>query len=317
MKIITLTVNPALDKSTAIDQVVPDKKLRCENPGFEPGGGGINVSRALAKLEVPSLALLTCGGPAGKALTGLLEDEGIPYRTLPTESWTRENLMVMEKASGQQFRFGMPGASISEEEQNTLIEELQALCPGSDYLVASGSLARNLPEDFYAEVARIANRHATRMILDTSGDALVRGVEEGVFLLKPNLRELAQLTGKESISAKDQEDLARELVREGKCRVLVVSLGPRGAMLATAGTVEYFTPPTVPVKSKIGAGDSMLAGMVAKLIEELPLEDVVRYGIAAGTAATLTPGTQLCRKEDTEQIFTWLKEQRQKEIQVE
>ncbi len=305
--ILTITINPALDKSTHVERVLPEKKLRCDEPTYEPGGGGVNVSRAIHKLGGTSCAWLLAGGPAGEKLCELLGGEGVDYWAGKTKSWTRENLMVMEDRTGDQFRFGMPGPQIEENEWQQVLDRLGKLEQVPKYVVASGSLAPGVPDDFYCQMAVIAHKLNFRLIVDTSGEALMKAAGEGLYLIKPNLGELAKLAGKDHISAAEQEEFAMQVLNEGKCKVLVVSLGPRGAMLASKETgIHYVVPPTVKQQSAVGAGDSMVAGIVMSLLRGCPLEEVVRYGVAAGTAATMTPGSELCRKEDTEAIYQWL-----------
>lgn len=309
-KIITITLNPALDKSTKIGHVVPEKKLRCEEPVFEPGGGGLNVSRAIKKLGGESCAWFLAGGATGQMLEQLMEAEGVATWTVKTKNWSRENLMVMETATGNQYRFGMPGPDTYEDEWKQCLDKLEQM-PADEvpaYVVASGSLPPGVPDDFYLRLAAVAHKKSFKLIVDTSGEALVKAAGEGVYLLKPNLGELAALAGREEISALEQEEIAKQVIAEGKCKVLVVSLGPRGAMLASKDEISYVVPPTVPQKSAVGAGDSMVAGIVLSLLKGCPLDEVIRYGVAAGTAATMTPGSELCRKEDTEEIFKWLQE---------
>jgi 6-phosphofructokinase 2 len=308
-KILTITINPALDKSTHVKRVLPEKKLRCDEPTYEPGGGGINVSRAIRKLGGTSSAWLLSGGPAGEKLCDLLKEEGVEYWSGQTKSWTRENLMVMEDSTGDQFRFGMPGPKIEESEWQQVLDKLEKLEQVPEFVVASGSLAPGVPDDFYYQMAVIAHKRNFKLIVDTSGEALVKAAGEGLYLIKPNLGELAKLAGKDHISALEQEEFAMQVLNEGKCKVLVVSLGPRGAMLASKESgIHYVVPPTVKLLSAVGAGDSMVAGIVMSLLRGCPLEEVVRYGVAAGTAATMTPGSELCRKEDTEEIYQWLME---------
>jgi len=307
-KIITITLNPALDKSTHVKQVQSEKKLRCTTPTFEPGGGGINVSRAIHKLGGRSCAWFLAGGSSGEKLCGLLKEEGIDFHAIQTKNWTRENLMVKEDSTGNQYRFGMPGPETLEEEWHAFIDKLEQMPEAEvpQYVVASGSLPPGVPDDYYLRLAVIANRRGFRLVVDTSGEAMLKAAGEGVYLLKPNLGELAALAGKEQISALEQEQIARQVLEQGKCKLLVVSLGPRGAMLASKEGISYVMPPTVPQQSAVGAGDSMVAGMVLSLIKGCSLDEVVRYGVAAGTAATMTPGSELCKKEDTEKIYEWL-----------
>ncbi|WP_205503596.1 1-phosphofructokinase family hexose kinase [Rufibacter psychrotolerans] len=307
MKIITITVNPAIDKSTRVEAVAPEKKLRCAKPVFEPGGGGINVSRAIKKLGGESCAWFLSGGPTGEKLGELLKAEGVSFRQFRCQEPTRENLVVFEESSRQEYRFGMPGPQITEPEWRQLLQALEELEETPEFVIASGSNPPGVPSDFYAQIAEIALKKGFKLIVDTSGEALLKAAGKGIYLLKPNLNELTALANKEVISAQEQEDLATQVLREGKSQVLVVSLGPRGAMLASPEGFDYVVPPTVKQESAVGAGDSMVGAMVLKLQEGWPLPDVVRYGVAAGTAATMTPGSELCRKPDVESIYQWLK----------
>lgn len=307
-RIVTITLNPALDKSTHVDRIIHEKKLRCGTPRYEPGGGGINVSRAIKKLGGESCAWFLSGGPSGKRLQELLQEEGVSFWAAEAENWTRENLMVYEDATGEQFRLGMPGPETHEKEWKQFLDKLENAEELPEYVVASGSLPPGVPEDFYYQLAVIAHKRGFKLIVDTSGDALMKAAGEGLFLIKPNLGELAELAGKEHITAMEQEQIAMQVLQEEKCEVLVVSLGPRGAMVATKEGIHYVASPTVKHLSAVGAGDSMVGGMVLSLIQGHNILDVVRYGVAAGTACTMTPGSELCRKEDTDNIYQWLKE---------
>jgi len=309
MKIVTLTINPAVDKSTYIDQMQPDHKLRCDAPIFEPGGGGINVSRAIKRMGGESLAYYLAGGSTGNVLAQLLDKEGLKHIPIPSIKWTRENFAVTERATDKQFRFGMPGSEIPEEEWKYSLIKLGKTTPKPEFIVASGSLPRGVPNDYYARVATIAKNMGAKLVLDTSGEALKKAAGIGVYLLKPNITELAKLAGKEDMEEHEGEGFAQQLVREGMCEVMVVSLGSRGAMLVTKDEVEYVTPPKIKPKSTVGAGDSMVAGMVYTLAQGWPLCEVIKYGVAAGTATTMTPGSELCNKEDIEEIYNWLKQQ--------
>ena len=307
MKIVTLTLNPALDKHTTTKQLVPEEKLRCETPGYEPGGGGINVSRAIKIMGGESLAIYLAGGSAGEKMQELLEKEGIQQQVIKGKGNTRENFMVMESSTNKQFRFGMPGAEVSQEELDQCLQVIKNLPDDVEYLVASGSLPPGAPDDFYGQIAKIAQERGIQCVVDTSGKALQKAAEMGVCLMKPNLNELSQLAGKEHVTAQEQEEIARKVINQDKAKMLIVSLGARGAMLATKDTIEYVVPPTVKQQSTVGAGDSMVAGIVLSLSRGEALTDVIKWGVAAGTAATMTAGTELCRRDDVEDIFQWLK----------
>lgn len=304
MKVIaTLTMSPTIDVNTSIDYVVAERKLRCGPPSYEPGGGGINVSRAIRKLGGESVSLYTSGGPTGQMLETLLDQEALNHRPIPMKDWIRQNLIVMEESTNRQFRFGMPGPNLEDQEWKRCLDEFSALDPKPDYIVASGSLPAGMPQDFYARLARLAKELSSRIIVDTSGEALRLAVREGVYLIKPNLRELGEITGEKFEDEAQQEALASELVRSGQSEVVVVSLGAAGALLASSEGIERIQSPTVPIRSKVGAGDSMVAGIVLSLARGMSAREAVLFGVASGTAAVMTPGTELCRREDTEKLY--------------
>jgi 6-phosphofructokinase 2 len=303
MSILTLTMNPCIDKSSSIENVVAERKLRCGTPRYEPGGGGINVSRAIHKLGGESTALCLAGGPMGQMLEMLLDQEGIQYDSQQIKGLTRENLIVHEKATKQQYRFGMPGPEVREEEWEQCLEKTSTASPVPEYIVASGSLPPGVPEDFYGLLARLAKGMNARLVLDTTGAPLRMAVDEGVYMMKPNLRELRALAEKEIDEESHQVALARRMVRKGQSEVVVVSLGPAGALLVWKDGCERVRAPTVPIESKVGAGDSMVGGMVLALNRGESLLDAVRFGVAAGAAAVMTPGTDLCRRDDAERLY--------------
>jgi len=301
--IVTLTMNPAVDKSARVDSVVPDRKLRCDSVRLEPGGGGINVSRAIHRLGGRSLALYPTGGHTGKLLQELLDNEEVEHRPIPIQGRTRKNLMVYASSTDQQFRFGMPGPSLSEQEWSRCLNELTNIEPTPDYIVASGSLPSGVPESFYGDVAEVAKEFEAKLIVDTSGEPLLPALYKGVFLIKPNLRELKALAGEEIEHESQHEEKAKQIVDNGQSEVVVVSRGAGGALVLWSDGHEHIRAPTVPIKSKVGAGDSMVAGMVLSLARGQDLLEAVRFGIATGSAAVMTPGSDLCRREDAEKLY--------------
>ena len=301
--IVTFTMNPAIDKSSSVDHVIAERKLYCKAPHYEPGGGGVNVARAIKKLGGESLLLYPAGGLTGYRLKDLLEQEGISYRPVPIKGMTRESLVVLEESTGQQFRFGMPGPALSKEEWERCLDELSAISLKPDYLVASGSLPPGVPSDFYARVARAGKEKGAKVIIDASGDALNRALQEGVYLIKPNVREFREIVGQEIKEESQIEAEAIKMVRRGWCDILVISLGLAGALMVSEDVIEHIRPPTVPIVSKVGAGDSMVAGTVLSLARGQTPRDAVLFGVAAGAAAVMTPGTELCRREDAERLY--------------
>ncbi|MDP2106647.1 MAG: 1-phosphofructokinase family hexose kinase [Desulfobulbaceae bacterium] len=298
-----MSMNPAIDKSSSIEHVIAERKLYCKKPQFEPGGGGINVTRAIKKLGGKSFALYPAGGAAGEVLRNLLDQEGLDHRPIVINGWTRENLVVAEESTGQQYRFGMPGPTLSDEEWQRCLHELSVINSRIDIIVASGSLPPGVPDDFYARVARIGKDLGAKVIVDTSGEPLQFALSEGVYLIKPNIREFRELVGKEIIDESEIKSRAMEIIRSGQCEVVVISLGAAGILMVSHEDYERIQAPTVPIVSKVGAGDSTVAGIVLSLTRGNSLRDAVRFGVAAGAAAVMTPGTELCRREDTEQLF--------------
>jgi 6-phosphofructokinase 2 len=307
--ILTITMNPTIDKSTRIDRVVPERKLRCEVPRFEPGGGGINVSRAIHKLGGKSMAFYTSGQAHGQMLEQLLDQEGLDHHPISVAEKTRESFTVYENSTGQQFRFSTPGPAMQEAEWMQCLDELFSVDPKPDYLVASGSIPPGVPNDFYARLARFAKEAGTRMILDATADPLTLAVREGVFMIKPNLREFRSLAENDIANEAQQEELGRQLINSGQSEVVVVSLGSAGAMLVRQEGSRRLRAPTVPIESKVGAGDSTVAGIVLSLSRGESLLNSVKFGLAAGAAAVMTPGTELCRREDAVRLYRLMADQ--------
>jgi len=309
-KVITLTMNPAIDKSVSVAGIRPNAKLRCSAPTYDPGGGGINVARALKKLGQESQCIYLAGGPSGEYLKALLDKKGIEQSVVPICGWTRENLAVSDSITDQQYRFGMPGPVVSQKEWEALLNQLEQYLQEGDFLVASGNLPPGIPVDFYAQVANMAHKKRAHYILDTSGEALVQASKSQIYIMKPNLGELGTLCGLKTISAFELESIAKKFLDGHHCEILVVSLGAKGALLATKQGTEYVPAPTVFQKSTVGAGDSMVAGMVASLLEGRSISEMVKYGVACGSAATMHEGTQLCNKDDADKLYGWVKNQR-------
>lgn len=302
-KIITITFSPCIDKSTSVNSLLPEKKMRCTIPKLEPGGGGINVARAIKKLGGESTAIFPSGGYTGKFFNHLLEKENISSVIIETRNETRENIIVLDESNNNQYRFGMPGTELSENEWKKCLKEVQEI-NNAEFIVASGSLPPGVPLDIYAQLAKIARNKNAKFIVDTSGEALKNILEEGVYLLKPNLNELAFLAGKKELQPNEASDVAKNIIAKGKCEVMVISMGANGAMLITNTITQIITPPPIIKKSTVGAGDSMVAGIIFYLSQEKNLIEAVQYGVACGTAATINPGTELCKKEDADRLLT-------------
>ncbi|MBF4517199.1 1-phosphofructokinase family hexose kinase [Flavobacterium sp. ANB] len=303
--IVTLTVNPSVDKSTHFSGLIAEQKIRCKDPQFDAGGGGINVSKAIARLRGSSLAVFASGVPIGEMLKDLIKQEKIESEVIETKTPTRENFIAVDDHTNSQYRFGFSGGSLSEDESKQVLETISKLKP--KFLVASGSLNEGLDDNFYQKVAEIAKTSNSKLIVDTSGEALKKVLETGAYLIKPNVGELAKLVGVERLEMEEVNEAAKKIIANGGAEIVVVSLGPQGAVLVTKDDYEYVPAPNVAKKSTVGAGDSMVGGMVWALSQNKSLKEVIRWGVACGSAATMNEGTQLFKYEDANRLFEWLK----------
>jgi 6-phosphofructokinase 2 len=291
--LLTLTLNPAVDITTTVERVVPVHKLRCAQPLVHPGGGGVNVARVAARLGADVVALHAAGGPAGDQLSRLLAAEHVAAEAIAIAGTTRENFTVRDAASGEEYRFVLPGPALSDPEWQACAMRCAALGGQTRYVVASGSLPPGVPADFYAQLAsRLGGR--SRLVLDSSGPALEAALAQGVYAFKPSLRELRQLTGDALETAAQQLQACRRLVHAGRATWVALSLGSAGAMLVTAQEAWGAGGLAVPVKSTIGAGDSFVAGLVCALLREATPEQALREAMAASSAAVQSSGTALC-----------------------
>lgn len=303
--IITLTINPSLDKSTHFSGLVPDLKIQCDPPQYDAGGGGVNVSKAICRLGTPSLAVFTSGGQSGTLLVDLLQKEKkITLQPIPTQNPTRENFIASDKNTNAQYRFGFSGAPLTKAEQQRIVGAVQQL--KCNYFVLSGSLNEGVSSNFYQRIATIAKANGAKVIADTSGEALQKVLDFGVFLVKPNVGELAKLIGVEKLELDDVPNAAQKLIEKGSAEIVVVSLGSQGAILVTKDQIEFVSAPHVVKKSTVGAGDSMVGAMVWALVENKSLKEVIQWGVACGTAATMNEGTALFKTKDAQRLFQWL-----------
>ncbi|HCR3981181.1 TPA: 6-phosphofructokinase II [Kluyvera ascorbata] len=308
VKIYTLTLAPSLDSATQTPQIYPEGKLRCSAPVFEPGGGGINVARAITFLGGNATALFPAGGATGEHLVALLQAEHVPVNSVESREWTRQNLHVHVDASGEQYRFVMPGATLHDDELEALQNNISQIDSGS-LLVISGSLPPGVSLTQFVSLIKSAQQHGLRCIIDSSGDALAAALAIGdIELVKPNQKELSALVQRDLNQPDDVRNAAQEIVRSGKARRVVVSLGAQGALAVDAHSCVQVVPPPIKSQSTVGAGDSMVGAMTLKLAEGASLEEMVRYGVAAGSAATINQGTRLCSRENTQKIYSYLQQ---------
>jgi 6-phosphofructokinase 2 len=310
MSILTLTLNPALDLSTAVDRVEPGRKLRCGREQYDPGGGGINVSRAIAKLGGQSRALAAAGGMTGDMLRSLLAKEGIDAEWYELQEATRLSFVANEQASGKQFRFVLPGPAWTEQDASAFLTFLEAMLAdansGIRFLVVSGSVPPGVPEDYHQQIAAVANRFEVRMALDTSGHALQIAAQPDrhpphIWVMDHN--EAVQLAGHPLPDLDALEAFAVRLRSQNHANIIVLSLPEGGAVAVSDDKPIRVTPPKVEVVSKVGAGDSFMAGLTMHYSSGKSLFEACAFAVAAAASAVTTPATDLCNGEQTRNFY--------------
>jgi 6-phosphofructokinase 2 len=296
--IVTLTINPAVDIFVNVARVEPTAKLRCSAPKRDPGGGGINVARVVHRLGGDVAAIYPTGGAIGKLLYRLLEREGIDSIVTPSHVETRENFTAYEQETGLQYRFVLPGSPLHRPEWEAVLDRLTDLPEKPRVVVASGSVPPGVPDDIYAEVARRARALGAKMVIDTSGPALKAALAEGVTLIKPNQNELSEFVGRPLDSDADRVAACRKLIADGRTQIVALTLGEQGAILVTRDRALRAQPMQIEVVSAVGAGDSFLGGLVAAFAKGETIDDAFRLAVAAGSAAVMSPGTELGGEDD-------------------
>lgn len=301
--LVTLTMNPAIDVSTSVERVIPVRKLRCKPAKYDPGGGGINVARVLKRFGLDPLAIYVAGGPTGALLNKLVTREGIRGHVVTMSGLTRADMTVVDESTEEQYRFVLPSPPVDERTWDACLNAVAALSPAPAYLVASGSLPVGIPDDFYARIASRMKQVGTRVVLDTSGLALRVALAEGVAVVKPNLGELRALVGQPLESEDEWLEACQAIIFRGGAEVVALTLAESGALIVTRGRAWRLLAPQVRVASTVGAGDSFLGAFVWSLTSGHELALAARYAVAAGSAALLAPGTELCRKDDVERLL--------------
>jgi 1-phosphofructokinase family hexose kinase len=295
--IATLTTNPSIDQHILVDRLLKDDAIRAREIRRDPGGKGINVSRVLKELGGNTIAFGITGGGAGYIVKSLLRERGIAFESVEVLQETRINFILTDRSDGTQTRISAPGPWVTLDDAERMFDLAVGHRPQAPWWVLGGSLPRGVPTDFYARIIGQLRRRGARPFLDADDDALKIGIEARPYGIKPNENELARLVGRELGDERQILDAARDVVGGG-VEVVAVTLGDRGALVVTESAAIRARTPRVEVRSKVGAGDSFLAGFVLGLSRGDSLEAATRLGTAAGTAAVIHEGTQLCRGED-------------------
>lgn len=303
--ILTVTLNPALDMSSSVDHVRPEDKLRCALPDLDPGGGGTNVARAIRLLGGRARAFVAVAGYRGQQFAGLLAEEGVDTVPFHIEGETRLSLAVTDRASGAQYRFVMPGPRWSPQEAARALDAIADHAPGGGYVVLSGSQPPGVPVHFPAQLAAAVEEAGAKLVLDTSG-APLRGVLAAAparpYVLRLDGAESEDLAGRSLPEIADVAAFAQELVTRDVAQIVVLALGPRGSLLASAGHCWHAATPAVPVRSKVGAGDSFVGAFTLALAHGAPCESALAEGVAAASAAVMSDATALCLPGDVARL---------------
>jgi 6-phosphofructokinase 2 len=307
--IATVTLNPSLDKTATVEELVVDEANRWTSLRRDPGGKGINVSRVIHELGGETIAYGFIGGFDGEALKHLLRQQGVPFDFTPIKGEIRSNFIITDLKTRRQTRIDAPGPHISRDELRKFIDKITRIKTKPDFLILAGSVPPGVPADIYRQLIETAKESGIKTVLDSDNKWLKEGIKAKPNVIKPNVHEAEELL---EIQLRDEAaiiDVVKALVSKG-IEVATISRGKDGLIVATKEKVLKVTSPQVEVRSTVGAGDSAIAGLVLKLSQGQGIEEASQWAAAAGTAATLTPGTELCRREDVERLLPQVKVER-------
>lgn len=301
--ILTITLNPTVDFSTSAKRVRAGHKVRCDAPMRDPGGGGVNVARAIRLLGGEARAFAAVGGHMGRILLGLLEQEGVQVHPFEVEGETRESMAVIERQSCKQYRFVMPGPRWEATQVDAALAQVCTVIPKDGYVVLSGSNPPGVPDDFPARLRREMADSGARLIVDTSTKALrllANTPTDPPYLLRMDRSEAEELAGSPVETVAELAEFATILVARGVAQVIVMALGPKGSVLVTGDQSWHAAAAEVPVRSKVGAGDSFVGALTLALARGEPPQSALQKGTAAASAAVMTDATRLCLRSDVE-----------------
>jgi 6-phosphofructokinase 2 len=304
--IATVTLNPSLDRTVTVEELVMDEANRWTSLRRDPGGKGINVSRVIHELGGETVAYGFIGGIDGETLKHLLQQQGVPFDFTPIKGEIRSNFIITDLATHHQTRIDAPGPHIMRHELQKLVQKVKHISPKPDFLVFAGSVPPAVPADIYRQLIEAAKNNGIKTVLDSDNKWLKEGIKAKPNVIKPNVHEAEELLGKHLRSEAAIVKALKTLVDRG-IEVAVISRGKDGLIAANGERILKAIPPQVEVRSTVGAGDSTIAGLVLKLNEGLAIDEACRWAVAAGTAAALTPGTELCRREDVVKLLSKVK----------
>ena len=307
--IATVTLNPSLDQHVAVDGLILDESNRWVSFSREPGGKGINVSRVVRELGGKTVAYGFIGGFDGNVLKTILRQHNVPFDFTPIKGGIRSNFIITDLKSHRQTRISAPGPEISGSELKRLVDRITSIKTKPNFMVFAGSVPPGVPIDIYKRLIEKIKTLGIMTVLDSADEWLKEGIKAKPDIIKPNIREAQVLLGMELKAEEEITHAVRQFVSNG-IRIASISRGRDGLIIADKDATLKVVPPEVPVSSTVGAGDSTVAGLVLQLSRGGSLEDAARLAVAAGTAATLTPGTELCHREDVTRLLPQIRVER-------
>ena len=299
--ILTLTINPAVDRNVSVDRLVFDVRAYILATSESAGGRGINASRVLHSYGAKTLAILISGGKNGQRLQTLLQDAGFPFEAVPVAEEIRTNLTISDQ-QGLTAKLNEQGPAISKDELNRLEKAVERKLPKASWLMLCGSIPPSVDQNFYNKLIVMAREKGVKTLLDTDGDALLHGIEAGPTVVTPNHQEAERLLSRALITRAHYLDAVSRIKLMG-AESVILSLGARGAVATDGVNTFEVLPPRIDAVSPIGAGDAAAAAFVWAQNKKKEFPDCVRWGVAAGTASTRLAGMRFASLEQAKEIY--------------
>ena len=294
--ILTLTMNPCLDRYYYIDTLKEDDTIRVNKIVDYPAGKGIDISRAINEMRGHSVTITLLGGDTGRQIMEMLDEEGVVYSTVNLNNNTRTNLILQTKEN--QFRFSVPGPSIDKIEEHKVVKNVETLSRKGDYLLISGSIPEGLPNDFYYKIINNANRIGAKVYFDADNELLLEGIKASPYGIKPNLHEFSRLINRKLDSDEQIIKSLKEISERYSIKEILLTIGKDGAICFIEGSIFRVSVPKVEVDSAVGAGDTFLGIYCMYREMDHEPEHCLKMAGAASSAATMTSGTELCKYDD-------------------
>jgi len=300
--IVTVTLNPAVDHTIYINNFAKDEVNQIEYSVKDPGGKGINVSKALKNLGCDNIAMGLIGGETGKYIEDYLKEIGLTTKFNHISGETRTNIKIVDLLSGETTDVNEKGTIVNNDELEIFMETYSKTLNKGDVVVVAGSIPKTLDNQIYRKLVEVGNEHGCKMILDARGDLLKEGIKGKPFLIKPNKAELEEILGEKLNDRKGIIKACRQIITGG-VEYVCLSMGSQGALLVSKDNVYYSTPINVKVRSTVGAGDSLVAGIVAGYFNEMPMIDAFRLGIASAVVSVTKEGTKAPSYDEVIEFF--------------